>query len=78
MLDNMGWEIQIPVKSGCSGVYEGVELLCFVCLKLKSTGEILVVKERERVLREKSSIRKGIKRTERDRDINFDSKMHSA
>jgi len=28
----------MPVKSGCSGVYEGVELLGFVCLKLKSTG----------------------------------------
>ena len=39
-----------------------------MCLKLKSTGEILVVKGRGRVLRKKAPIlRKGIKRTERDR-----------
>ena len=28
VLDNIGWEIQIPVRNGCSGVYEGVEVLC--------------------------------------------------
>jgi len=37
VLDDMGWEIQIPVKSGRSGVYEVVGLLCCVCLKFKST-----------------------------------------